>query len=140
MTTDKTVPRIEQQIEELKAAGWVPVRHDLWKAPIGGYFLGPHGAWLAMKRSEMRDTGIDSGPALPHPRVLDRAYRRIEEKYPKPMATEDEKQKYFEEGYDQCYREVIEEIETWNHPDKKSFIAWLSKTFKLSAEKMTARR
>jgi hypothetical protein len=32
--------------------------------------------------------------------------------------------------------EVIEEIKTWNHPDTKSFIMWLSKTFKLSAEKL----
>jgi hypothetical protein len=43
---------IEQQIKELKAAGWVKVRGHVWKAPIGGYFLGPHGAWLAMKRRE----------------------------------------------------------------------------------------
>lgn len=54
--------------------------------------------------------------------------------------TEDEKQKYFEEGYDQCFREVIDEIKTWNHPDTKSFIAWLGKTFKLSAARMLERR
>jgi hypothetical protein len=81
-------------------------------------------------------TGLGDGPSLPHPRVLERVYREIEEKYPNPMPTEDQKQKYFEEGYDQCYREVIEEIKTWNHPDGKSFIMWLSKTFKSSAEKL----
>lgn len=43
---------IEKQIEQLEAAGWVRVRRNLWKAPVGGYFLGPHGAWLAMKRRE----------------------------------------------------------------------------------------
>jgi len=63
-------------------------------------------------------------------------YREIEEKYPNPMPTEDQKQKYFEEGYDQCFREVIDEIKSWNHPDTKSFIMWLSKTFKSSAAKL----
>lgn len=47
--------------------------------------------------------------------------------------TEDEKQRYFEEGYDQCFREVIDEIKSWKHSDTKSFIMWLSKTFKASA-------
>lgn len=45
---------IEQQIAELKAAGWIPLTGKCWKAPAGsgcaGYFLGPHGAWKAMKR------------------------------------------------------------------------------------------
>jgi hypothetical protein len=81
-------------------------------------------------------SGLDDGPLLPHPRVLERVYREIEEKYPKPMATEDEKQKYFEEGYDQCFREVIEEIKTWKHTDRASFIMWLCNTFKLSAAKL----
>ncbi len=48
--------------------------------------------------------------------------------------TEDEKQKYFEEGYDQCYREVIAEIKSWNHPDTKSFLMWLNKVFESSAK------
>lgn len=43
--------------------------------------------------------------------------------------TEDEKQKYFTEGYNQCYEEIIKEIKSWNHPDKKSFILWLNKIF-----------
>lgn len=51
-TQPATVPTIEQQIAELKAAGWIRVRRTLWKAPIGGYFLGPHGAWKAMKRRQ----------------------------------------------------------------------------------------
>jgi hypothetical protein len=50
--------------------------------------------------------------------------------------SEDEKQQYFEQGYDQCFREVIEEIKAWNHPDTKSFIAWLCKKFRLSAAKL----
>jgi hypothetical protein len=49
-------PSIEQQIAELKAAGWIPLTRTCWKAPAGsgcaGCFLGPHGAWKAMKRSE----------------------------------------------------------------------------------------
>jgi len=52
------------------------------------------------------------------------------------MCTEEERQKHFEEGYDQCFGEVIREIKTWNHPEEKSLIAWLSKTFKLSAAKL----
>jgi hypothetical protein len=45
-------PSIDEQISQLKAAGWLPVGRHLWKAPVGWYFLGPHGAWLAMKRRE----------------------------------------------------------------------------------------
>lgn len=37
---------------------------------------------------ERKRTGIDDGPPLPHARVLERAYREIEEKYPNPMPTE----------------------------------------------------
>ena len=50
--------------------------------------------------------------------------------------TEDEKQKYFEEGYDQCFREVLDEITTWKHPDGKAFIMWLRNAFKSSAAKL----
>lgn len=56
------------------------------------------------------------------------------------MITEDEKQIYFESGYDQCYREVIEEIKSWNHPDTKSLIMWLANTFKSSAAKIEKSR
>ena len=84
----------------------------------------------------VRRTGLDDGPPLPHLKVLARVIREIEAKYPKPMITEDEKQKYFEEGYDQCFREVIEEVKSWKHPDTKAFIMWLSKTFALSAAKL----
>ena len=54
--------------------------------------------------------------------------------------TEDQKQKYFEQGYDQCFREVIEEIESWKHPDRKSFVMWLKGVFKSSAEAMEKRK
>jgi hypothetical protein len=47
-----SLPTIEEQVAELKAAGWIHVRRHIWKAPIGGYFIGPHGAWKAMKRRE----------------------------------------------------------------------------------------
>jgi hypothetical protein len=47
-------PTIKQQVAELKAAGWIPLTRFCWKAPAGsgcaGVFLGPHGAWKAMKR------------------------------------------------------------------------------------------
>lgn len=49
--------------------------------------------------------------------------------------SEDEKQKYFEEGYDQCFREVVETITEWNHPDAKHLIKHLGTVFKLSAGK-----
>lgn len=49
-------PSIEQQVAELKASGWIPLTLKCWKAPAGsgfaGCFLGPHGAWVAMKRRE----------------------------------------------------------------------------------------
>lgn len=49
------VPSIKQQIAELKAAGWTPLTRTCWIAPAGsgcaGCFLGPHGAWKAMKRA-----------------------------------------------------------------------------------------
>lgn len=51
-------PPIEQQISELKAAGWIPLTRTCWKAPAAsgcaGCFLGPHGAWKAMKRAQER--------------------------------------------------------------------------------------
>jgi len=81
-------------------------------------------------------TGLDCGVSLPHPRVLARVYKEIEDKYPAPVITEDQKQKYFEEGYDQCFAEVIDEVNRWNHPDTKSFVMWLKNTFKLSAAKL----
>jgi hypothetical protein len=44
-------PSIEQQISELKAAGWKRGDRfrDLWHSPEGRLFLGPHGAWKVMK-------------------------------------------------------------------------------------------
>jgi hypothetical protein len=52
--------------------------------------------------------------------------------------SEDEKQRYFEEGYDQCFAEVIYEIQKWKHPDTKSFLRWLTDAFKSSAAKLAA--
>lgn len=52
VTREAVEPTIDEQVAQLKAAGWICVRRTLWKAPIGGYFLGPHGAWKAMKRRE----------------------------------------------------------------------------------------
>lgn len=52
VTTPVDYPPIEVQIAELKAAGWIHVRRYVWKAPVGGYFIGPHGAWKAMKRRD----------------------------------------------------------------------------------------
>lgn len=46
MTTQ--CPTIEEQIQH-----WIPITRFCWKAPIGGYFLGPHGAWLAMQRRRL---------------------------------------------------------------------------------------
>ncbi len=47
-------PTIEEQIAQLKAAGWIPLTPKCWKAPVdsgcAGVFLGPHGAWKAMRR------------------------------------------------------------------------------------------
>ncbi len=48
---------IDQQIAELNAAGWRHVRGHIWKAPVGGHFLGPHGAWKAMKRRALLAAG-----------------------------------------------------------------------------------
>jgi len=37
----RELPTIEQQIAELESAGWIKVRGNVWKAPVGGYFRGP---------------------------------------------------------------------------------------------------
>jgi hypothetical protein len=50
MESDAVAPSSEQMKAELAAAGWEQVKHFLWKAPVGGYFIGPYGAWKAMKR------------------------------------------------------------------------------------------
>lgn len=53
------VPSIEEQVAQLEAAGWIKIRSRLWKAPVGGYFPGPHGAWVAMTRRSERDKQED---------------------------------------------------------------------------------
>ncbi len=45
-------PTIEAQIAELKAAGWIPKTPTVWKTPNGALWLGPHGAWKAMRRQQ----------------------------------------------------------------------------------------
>ncbi len=42
-------PSVEQMIAELNDAGWQKISAAVWKAPTGGYFRGPFGAWKAMK-------------------------------------------------------------------------------------------
>ena len=39
----------EQMRRELLEAGWIAERHWRWRAPDGGLYLGPYGAWKAMK-------------------------------------------------------------------------------------------
>lgn len=46
----RRIPSLDEQVAQLKAAGWKRINRSMWKAPVGGYFLGPHGAWKAMKR------------------------------------------------------------------------------------------
>lgn len=40
---------IERWKRELYAAGWVSQRSTVWRAPSGALYLGPYGAWKAMK-------------------------------------------------------------------------------------------
>jgi hypothetical protein len=52
------MPDPKQMEIELKAAGWKQVTRFCWKAPVGGYFLGPFGAWKAMvNRREEQGNG-----------------------------------------------------------------------------------
>jgi hypothetical protein len=44
-------PSTEEQIAELRAAGWEHVSNSLWRSPSGSLWLGPHGAWIAMRRA-----------------------------------------------------------------------------------------
>lgn len=45
----------EQMRKELLDAGWLKINDRIWEAPAGsrcsGYFLGPYGAWQAMRGS-----------------------------------------------------------------------------------------
>lgn len=42
-------PSLEQKTHELEAAGWHKKRAGVWQSPSGALFLGPHGAWKAMR-------------------------------------------------------------------------------------------
>jgi hypothetical protein len=46
--TWKTVS-IELMCEELRAAGWTTISRCVWRAPDGGFYRGPYGAYRAMK-------------------------------------------------------------------------------------------
>ena len=43
---------VETMILDLLAAGWVPMTSYVWKSPSGEVYLGPVGAWKAMKENE----------------------------------------------------------------------------------------
>jgi hypothetical protein len=45
-------PPIDQQVEELIAAGWKKIYWDLWESPRGVRWLGPHGAWVRMREAK----------------------------------------------------------------------------------------
>ncbi len=45
------MPSIEEQVAQLKAAGWKQMRPSwMWKSPSGALWLGPHGAWKEMNK------------------------------------------------------------------------------------------
>ncbi len=46
-------PSIEQQIAELERCYWTRKTSTIWKSPSGKLFRGPHGAWKAMRSSEV---------------------------------------------------------------------------------------
>lgn len=45
----------EQWTAELRAAGWVEVRLNVWRSPQGWLFRGPYGAWCEMLRQQGDD-------------------------------------------------------------------------------------
>lgn len=45
----RAAPSIEDQIAELKAAGWSSASSGVWKSPAGALYRGPHGAWKVMR-------------------------------------------------------------------------------------------
>ncbi len=40
---------IEQQVKELKTAGWTSANGHIWLTPSGEWFIGPYGAWKVMR-------------------------------------------------------------------------------------------
>jgi len=45
------VPTIEAQKAELERNGWKEMRPRwIWKSPNGALWIGPHGAWKAMRK------------------------------------------------------------------------------------------
>jgi hypothetical protein len=49
LSDERIAPSINEQINQLLGNGWKRCNAKLWKAPYGGWFLGPHGAWKAMQ-------------------------------------------------------------------------------------------
>lgn len=45
MTDFGPIPTSEM-IDQLVAAGWFPIRHDLWRSPAGTRHFGPRAAWM----------------------------------------------------------------------------------------------
>jgi hypothetical protein len=40
----------DQMIQELKAAGWIPITTPIiWASPSGRLYLGPYGAWKELQ-------------------------------------------------------------------------------------------
>lgn len=42
-------PTVEGMIAELAAVGWTRHSATVWRAPDGGLFRGPYGAWKALR-------------------------------------------------------------------------------------------
>ena len=42
-------PTIEEMKSELAGAGWVQESATVWRAPYGGLYRGPYGAWKALR-------------------------------------------------------------------------------------------
>ncbi len=51
MTATNDFPTINEQEDQLLAAGWQRVTRTIWKSPLPGgkLYLGPHGAWRIAK-------------------------------------------------------------------------------------------
>lgn len=52
--TDNDVHSPTAWKRDLVDAGWEEVRHTIWRAPDGGLYRGPYGAWCEMQRRKAR--------------------------------------------------------------------------------------
>lgn len=50
---------IAEMVRELEEAGWVRYKGSevIWKAPNGGLYIGPEGAWGVLKNREYLEDG-----------------------------------------------------------------------------------